>query len=442
MKQQRPSEPPATSEPLEPVTFSAALRFWLQLGFISFGGPAGQIAIMHRELVERRRWISEDRFLHALNYCMLLPGPEAQQLATYIGWLLHRVRGGLVAGILFILPSVFILLGLSYAYAAHGGSPLVAGVLQGVRPVVVAIILEAVLRLGRRVIRRRDHLLISLLAFASIHWLGVPFPAIVLGAALVGWLAWRALPELGATGEIISPHPTDPPPAHARPSYRRFVQYLATAIALWMAGFVLLVAWRGSGSLHVDEYRFFTKAAFVTFGGAYAVLAYVMQAAVDGFGWITQAQAIDGLALAETTPGPLIMVVQFVGFLGAWNHPQGLDPLTSAIVGALATSFVTFLPSFLFIFLGAPYVEILRGNRVVSAALGGITAAVVGVVLHLAVVFGAAVLLPAGEAMVIDPAATGITLAAFLALWRFRMHVVRVILAGGLLGLLMAIVTN
>ncbi len=429
------------------VSFAEALRFWLKLGFISFGGPAGQIAIMHRELVERRRWISEDRFLHALNYCMLLPGPEAQQLATYIGWLLHRVPGGLVAGGLFVLPSIFVLLGLSYAYAAHGETAAVAGILYGFRPVVVAIVCEAVLRIGRRAVRRRSHVLISAAAFAAIYLAGVPFPAIVVAAALVGWLGSRVrrraaaespgppAPDAAAAdlGVMMADHL--PPAAHTRPSAVRFCLILAAGVGLWLGGLALLVAWRGAASLHVQEYTFFTQAAFVTFGGAYAVLAYVAQAAVGSFGWLSQAQAVDGLALAETTPGPLIMVVQFVGFMAAWNHPQGLDPLASAVTGALATTFVTFLPCFLFIFLGAPYIEILRAHRGLDAALSGVTAAVVGVVLNLALVFGAAVLLPGGAVGGVDWPAAGIALIAFLVLWRLRLEVLWVVVAGGLLGL-------
>jgi chromate transporter len=451
------------------VPFAEAFRFWLKLGFISFGGPAGQIAIMHRELVERRRWISEERFLHALNYCMLLPGPEAQQLATYVGWLLHRVRGGLVAGGLFVLPSVFVLLGLSYAYAAHGETPLVAGVLYGFRPVVVAIVGEAVLRIGRRAIRRRSHLAISAAAFAAIYFGGVPFPAIVAAAALLGWLGGRFAPneptlarptgpaggpERGAPpGGERSPRDEEgasqaidddsPPAPHTLPSPRRLLATLAVGVVLWSGALLLLGFWRGFGALHVREYLFFTKAAFVTFGGAYAVLAYVNQAVAETFGWLSQAQTVDGLALAETTPGPLIMALQFVGFMAAWNRPEGLAPWASAVVGALATTFATFLPCFLFIFLGAPYIEVLRRHRGLDAALSGVTAAVVGVILNLALVFGAAVLVPDGGGAgvgAVDWLAAGIAAAAFLALWRLKVEVQWVVLAGGLLGLVKGLV--
>ncbi len=432
------------------VTFSEALRFWLKLGFISFGGPAGQIAIMHRELVERRRWISEDRFLHALNYCMLLPGPEAQQLATYIGWLMHRLRGGLVAGALFVAPSILVLLGLSYVYVAHGDNLVTTGVLYGFRAVVVAIVVEAVFRIGRRAIQRRAKLLISAAAFAAIYFLGVPFPLIVLGAGVVGWLGWRIWPEQFSDrlqerqgGAPLEKPVSDLPlvvddglPApHTLPSRSRNLKILAAGVAIWLAGWLLIASWRGAGSLHAEEYWFFTKAAFVTFGGAYAVLAYVAQATAGSSGWLTQAQIVDGLALAETTPGPLVMVVQFVGFVAAWNHPEGMSPLTSAVLGALITTTVTFLPCFLFIFLGAPYIESLRAHRGLTAALSGVTAAVVGVILNLALVFGAAVLMPQGSAAP-DWLAVAIAAAALLALWRFRVDVLWVILAGGIAGLI------
>ncbi len=407
---------------------------------------------MHRELVERRRWISEDRFLHALNYCMLLPGPEAQQLATYVGWLLHRIPGGIVAGGLFVFPSIFVLLGLSYVYAAHGDTVLVAGALAGFRPVVVAIVCEAVFRIGRRAIRRRSHIAISAGAFIGIWFLGIPFPLIVLLAGLVGWIgsrfeAGRSASNHASEGETASPEQgtgrglviDDEAPAapHTIPSARRSLLILAVGALLWFAGLAVLVVWVGRNSLFVDEYAFFTQAAFVTFGGAYAVLAYVAQAAVGTFGWLTHGQTVDGLALAETTPGPLIMVVQFVGFMAAWNHPvAGLTPLASAVIGALLTTFVTFLPCFLFIFLGAPYIEVLRSNRALDASLGGVTAAVVGVILNLALVFGAAVLFPEDLQGRVDWFAFLMATAAFLALWRLRADVLWIVLGGGLLGLL------
>jgi chromate transporter len=430
------------------VSLAEAFRFWLKLGFISFGGPAGQVAIMYRELVERRRWLSEDRFLHALNYCMLLPGPEAQQLATYIGWLMHKTWGGLVAGVLFVLPSVFFLLGLSYIYAAYGHVPAIAAVLSGFKPVVVAIVVEAVLKIGGRALKRRAHFAISALAFVGIYFFAVPFPLIVLSAGVAGLAGARFWPEvftaappkkvIGKAGER-APLPLviddeAPPAAHTLPSRSRAARIVAVGLLLWALPFLLLVTWRGAGSVHAEEYRFFTKAALVTFGGAYAVLAYVTQAAAGSYGWLTQAQAVDGLALAETTPGPLIMVLQFVGFMAAWTRPEGMSPLASGIIGALVTTFVTFLPCFLFIFAGAPYIEVLRGNRSLSGALSGITAAVVGVVLNLALVFGAAVIWPNGLPAGPDWFSLGVSALAFVGLYRFKVDVVWIVIAGGLLG--------
>jgi chromate transporter len=451
------------------VSFGEAFRFWVKLGFISFGGPAGQIAIMHRELVERRRWLSEERFLHALNYCMLLPGPEAQQLAIYIGWLMHRTWGGIVAGAFFVIPSIFILLALSYVYAKYGQLTSVAGVVNGFKPVVVAIVVEALLKIGGRAIKRRIHLLIAVAAFCAIFFLHVPFPVIVLAAGLCGLAGARFRPDVFASPETKaappvqplanketrdetvhravsddSPSPASfviaddaPPPAHTLPSHARTLRILLTGVVLWAAPFAAIIWWRGWGSLHAEEYRFFTQAALVTFGGAYAVLAYVTQAAVGSYNWLTHAQAVDGLALAETTPGPLIMVLQFVGFMAGWNHPpDGLSQTTSAIAGALITTYATFLPCFLFIFLGAPYIEILRGNKNLTGALSGITAAVVGVILNLALVFGAAVIWPDGFSSGTNWFAAIVSVAAFVALYRLRLDVLWVVLAGGALGFL------
>ena len=438
------------------VSFAEAFRFWLKLGFISFGGPAGQIAIMHRELVERRRWLSEERFLHALNFCMLLPGPEAQQLAIYIGWLMHRVWGGIVAGAFFVIPSIFVLLGLSYIYAAYGNVPAVAGVLSGFKPVVLAIVVEAVLKIGGRALKRRAHYLIAAAAFVSIYFLHVPFPLIVLAAGLVGLAGARFWPE---TFNAAPPKPKEadtktegneqvtdalplviddhaPPPPHTVPSRAHVFRTLAAGLTLWVLPLVALVLWRGWGSLHVQEYRFFTQAALVTFGGAYAVLAYVTQAAVGSYGWLTHAQAVDGLALAETTPGPLIMVLQFVGFMAGWNNAQGMNQTTSAVVGALVTTYATFLPCFIFIFVGAPYIEVLRGNKNLTGALSGVTASIVGVVLNLALVFGAAVIWPLGFSGIPDWFAANMSVAAFIALYKFKADVLWVVLAGGLVGLL------
>ena len=445
----------STQPNVRDVSFGEALRFWVKLGFISFGGPAGQIAIMHRELVERRRWISEERFLHALNYCMLLPGPEAQQLAIYIGWLLHRTWGGIVAGAFFVIPSIFVLLGLSYIYAAHGNVPAVAGVLSGFKPIVVAIVVEAVIKIGGKALKRWAHFVIAAGSFISIYFLHIPFPIIVLAAAIVGLLGARYVPEVFASaapgtkeadrktegaGELTEAVPLliddhAPPPVHTLPNRVRTVKTLAVGLALWVVPLVALIAWRGWGSLHVQEYRFFTQAALVTFGGAYAVLAYVTQAAAGSFGWMTKVQAVDGLALAETTPGPLIMVLQFVGFMAGWNNPQGMSQTASAVTGALVTTYVTFLPCFLFIFLGAPYIEVLRGNKKLTGALSGVTAAVVGVVLNLALVFGAAVILPRGLSGNADWFAAAMSTAAFVALYKFKAEVLWVVLVGGLIGL-------
>jgi chromate transporter len=455
IKEARAAQGSEARPPARVVPFAAAFRFWVKLGFISFGGPAGQIAIMHRELVERRRWLSEERFLHALNYCMLLPGPEATQLAIYIGWLMHRTWGGIVAGAFFVIPSIFILLALSYVYAAHGNVPAVAGVVSGFKPVVVAIVVEAVLKIGSKALKRGAHVALAAAAFVSIYFLQVPFPLIVLAAAIVGLMGARYAPNVFAAappkakeadrktegeGEatddvplVIDDHA--PPPAHTLPRREWTFKVLAVGVALWLLPLLALVAWRGWGSLHAQEYRFFTQAALVTFGGAYAVLAYVTQAA-GSFGWMTKVQAVDGLALAETTPGPLIMVLQFVGFMAGWNNPQGMSPAASGVVGALATTYVTFLPCFMFIFLGAPYIEKLRGNKNLTGALTGVTSAVVGVVLNLALVFGAAVVWPHGLAGGTDWFAVCMSLAAFVALYKFKAEVLWVVLAGGLVGLL------
>ncbi len=450
--------------PAVAVPFRVALRYWARLGCINFGGPAGQIALMHRDLVEERRWIPEDRYLHALNFCMLLPGPEAQQLAIYIGWLLHGVAGGLAAGVLFVLPSVFVLLGLSWIYAAHGSVPAVAAALAGLKPVVVAIVLEAVLRIGRRALHGVPHLAIAAAAFLAIRLLDVPFPLVVAAAAIAGlFLARRSK---ATAGEPVGTAHAETTPGKDRtdggqsssgrnaedfgasvgrpevarrdtaggPQAPRAVQVLAWGLGLWAVPLVLLAATLGLGGRHADVYLFFTWAAFITFGGAYAVLAYVTQAAVESFGWLTAHQAIDGLALAETTPGPLIMVLQFVGFMAGWNHPApGLPPAASAVAAALLTTWATFLPSFVFIFLGAPHVERLRANRRWAAALGGITAAVVGVILNLGVVFGSAVFLPAGE---VDLFAVAVAALALALLARWRVDVLWLVAGGAALGLL------
>ena len=438
-----PSSTTSRSKAIKTVGFGEAFRYWVRLGFISFGGPAGQIAIMQRDLVDRKRWISQGRFLHALSFCMLLPGPEAQQLAIYIGWLLHGTWGGVVAGAFFVIPSIFILWGLSAAYASYGSVPVVAGILAGLKPAVVALVLVALVKIGRRALKPRWLAAISLAAFAGIYLLRIAFPWIVVGAAVAGWAAGRVWPK-GFVTTASGPAAEESDPAHAqsrerveraRRSWPRPVRILGVWVLLWGVPFLLLASLRGWQSLHARQYRFFTQAAFVTFGGAYAVLAYVLQAAVEAFHWITQAQAIDGLGLAESTPGPLIMVLQFVGYMTGWNRPEGMTPLASATLGAIVTTYVTFLPCFFYIFLGAPFVESLRGNRTLTAALSGITAAIVGVILNLAAVFGLAVLLPGGWGQPPDLFALALTIAAFVALQIFEVESVWVVLAGSAVGL-------
>jgi len=438
------------------VDFWEALRFWLKLGFISFGGPAGQIAVMHRELVEQKRWISEQRFLHALNYCMLLPGPEAQQLATYIGWLLHRTRGGVMAGVLFVLPSLLILISLSWVYVVYGHVAWVAGLLYGIKPAVAALVLQAVHRIGSKTLRqpRQAPLLwaIAVASFVALAVFSVPFPAVVLVAALVGWLGGRWVPAQfaragGGHGSTVSVAPHEPAviddhtptPAHARFSRTRLVRVLLSGASLWAVPMALLVAWHGwSGTLATMGW-FFTKAALLTFGGAYAVLPYVYQGAVVEHGWLLGPQMIDGLALGETTPGPLIMVVAFVGFLGGWGQ-QVLGPdalfLGAALAAAVVTWF-TFLPSFIFILAGGPLVESTHGKLHFTAPLTAITAAVVGVIASLALFFLFHVAYPSGVAagwQHPDWAALVLVVVAAGALIRFKQGVVRVIVACALAG--------
>jgi chromate transporter len=386
---------------------------------------------------------------------MLLPGPEAQQLAIYIGWLMHRTLGGIVAGAFFVIPSIFILLALSYVYAEYGNVPIVAGVLAGFKPIVVAIVVEAVVKIGKRALKGYAHFSIAALAFVSIYFLNVPFPLVVIVAGLLGLIGVRLVPSVFVRGEsgtkpdkahddisrdgeiplVIDDH--EPPPEHTLPNRARSLKILLCGIALWLIPFAALVLWRGTDSLHVQEYGFFTQAAFLTFGGAYAVLTYVTLAlTAEPYNWLTESQAVDGLALAETTPGPLIMVLQFIGFIAAWNNPGGIDRNFSAVTGALVTTYVTFLPSFIFIFLGAPYIEELRGNRSLTGALSGVTSAVVGVILNLALVFGAAVIFPNGVAGSADRFSLILTAAAFVALYKFKADVLWVVLSGGVIGLI------
>lgn len=430
-----------------PVSFWQALRFWFKLGFISFGGPAGQIAIMHEELVERRRWISERRFLHALNYCMVLPGPEAQQLATYLGWLMHRTWGGIVAGVLFVLPSLFILTALSWIYIAFGQLPVVAGLFYGIKPAVTAIVLQAAWRIGSRALKNGALWAIAAASFVAIFALNVPFPAIVAAAALIGYLGGRLAPARfriggghGGKHKSYGPALIDddtPTPAHARFRWPHLLRVLGVAALLWIAPMVLLTAVWGWGHGYTQMGWFFTKAALLTFGGAYAVLPYVYQGAVGHYGWLTPEQMIDGLALGETTPGPLIMVVAFVGFVGAYGQAL-LGPDALFLAGALAAVLVTwftFLPSFLFILAGGPLVESTHDDLKFTAPLTAITAAVVGVVLNLALFFGYHVLWPDGLAGRFDLLSAVIALAAAVALLRYQRNVMHVIGVCALLGL-------
>ncbi|MBZ9708791.1 chromate efflux transporter [Mesorhizobium sp. ESP7-2] len=379
-------------------SFREATKLWAKIGLLSFGGPAGQIALMHKELVEHRRWIGEQRFLHALNYCMLLPGPEAQQLAIYIGWLLHRTVGGLVAGVLFVVPGALVMLTLSTFYALYGDVPLVEALFFGVKAAVLAVVVEAVIRIGRRALKNRVMVAIAVCAFLGIYVFSIPFPLIVLLAGLVGWLGNRVAPALfsgSAHGKNDAPDIRGAVDlmfergelAHTRPTRWHAPRTVAIWLPIWLGPVLLLWALTGTSSVWTQIGGFFSLMAVVTFGGAYAVLAYVAQAAVESFGWLAPGEMVDGLGLAETTPGPLILVLQFVGFIAAFRHSGSLAPLLGGSLGALLTLWVTFTPCFFWIFLGAPYIEALRGNKALSAALGAITAAVVGVILNLALWF-------------------------------------------------------
>jgi chromate transporter len=438
-----------STAPRAPVSFAEAFRFWLKLGFISFGGPTGQIAIMHQELVERRRWISENRFLHALNYCMVLPGPEATQLATYIGWIMHRAWGGVVAGALFVLPSLFILIALSWIYLAYGSLPLIAGIFYGIKPAVVAIVLAAAWRIGSRALRHPALWVISALAFAAIHFAQLPFPAIVIGAGAIGALGGRFAPNVFATGgghgtarRSYGPALIDddtPTPEHARYRLRRVAGYAFTGFAIWLAAMLALIGFDGWTGTLTQIGWFFTKAALLTFGGAYAVLPYVYQGAVEQHQWLTATQMIDGLALGETTPGPLIMVVAFVGFVGGWTKAifGGESQFLAGALAASVATFFTFLPSFVFILVGGPLVESTHGDLKFTAPLTGITAAVVGVIVSLALFFAKHVFWPQGFAGTPDWISIALAAAALAALVRFKTGLIPLIVATGGAGLLL-----
>jgi chromate transporter len=436
------------------VSFGEALRFWLKLGFISFGGPVGQIAIMHTELVERRRWISEKRFLHALNFCMVLPGPEAQQLATYIGWLMHRTAGGIVAGGLFVLPSLAILMALSWVYLVYGHLPLVAGVFFGLKPAVAALVLHAAHRIGSRVLKNGLLWAIAAAAFIAIFALQVPFPAIIVAAAAIGYWGGRVGPQYFAAGgghasstTVYGPaiiDDTTPTPAHARFSRRRFAAVLGVGAGLWVVIASALVVSFGSSATLTQMGWFFTKAALLTFGGAYAVLPYVYQGAVEQQHWLTAAQMIDGLALGETTPGPLIMVVAFVGFVGGWTK-QVLGPdslFAGAALAATVVTYFTFLPSFVFVLAGGPMIESTHGNLKFTAPLTAVTAAVVGVVLNLAMFFAYHVFWPQGFSGPFSISSALIALAAALALFRFKIGVIALLAGCAAVGLLLTFVAR
>lgn len=453
------SEPVCEGIPLKRVTFREAFWVWVKVALNSFGGPAAQIAVMHRYLVEERKWIGEERFLHALNYCMLLPGPEAQQLATYIGWILHKTRGGIVAGTLFVLPGFLFMLVLSILYAGYQNLSVVQWLFFGLKPAVLAVVLEAVLRIGKRVLKNRLMISLAALAFVAIFFYDVPFPLIVLSAGVFGFVGGRfrpeafAVPQTSANGQPVCDGPAvdilldGGNLGHIRPSFVRSVGVLLVWSALWFGPIIFVFFHFGSENVFFQQGIFFSKTAVVTFGGAYAVLAYVAQQAVDSYGWLKPGEMLDGLGLAETTPGPLILVLQFVGFLAAYRNPGGLDPMLAGALGAALTVWVTFVPCFLFIFLGAPYIEALRANQSLKTAMSCITAAVVGVVLNLAVWFtlntifgslwdvhllGARLQIPV--LTTVDIPALAIAFVAMLALFRFKIGMISTIALCAALG--------
>ncbi|MGH8236451.1 MAG: chromate efflux transporter [Steroidobacteraceae bacterium] len=441
-----------------PISFGEAFRLWMKIGWLSFGGPAGQIALMHRELVERRRWISETRFLHALNYCMLLPGPEAQQLATYIGWLLHRTWGGIVAGGLFVLPGMLVMLVLSWLYVRYSALGPVAALFFGLKAAVLAVVIEAVLRIGRRALRNHFRVALAAAACLAIYLFKVPFPWIVAGAALIGIVARRVLPQYFDQAPSANPRAEQDfvvdrmyvagQLGHARPDTRRALTFTAVSIAIWIAPVLLIAAWLGTEHVLTREGAIFGQTAVVTFGGAYAVLAYIGQRAVEELHWLRPGEMIDGLALAETTPGPLIMVLQFVGFVAAYRFATPLDPWLAAVLGACLTTWVTFVPSFAFIFVGAPYMESLRQHRGLNAALSCVTAAVVGVIVNLSVWFATHALFSRVDARAyglvhvdvpvwstLEPVALILAAGSMIAMLRFKVGMAWTLAASALLGI-------
>lgn len=438
------------STPAHGVTFGEAVRIWARVALLSFGGPAAQIAVMHRILVDEKHWISESRFLYALNYCMLLPGPEAKQLAIYIGWLMHRTAGGIVAGSLFVVPGIISIMALSYVYALYGNVPFVVALFFGLKAAVLAIVFEAVVRIGKRALKNNALRVLAAAAFVGIFFFGLPFPLIVFGSALIGFLGSasgsEAFKSTGGHGDghIKAEHKSllgDDLPEHARPTVARALSVSAIWLALWLVPVIALLLTLGTESVFSQIALFFSKMAVVTFGGAYAVLAYVAQGAVEQYGWLKPGEMLDGLGMAETTPGPLIMVLQFVGFMAAYRDPGSLSPLTAATLGGLLTTWVTFVPCFLWIFLGAPFVEVLRGNKVVNGAMSAITAAVVGVVLNLAIWFAIhtifhetipvralALNFDAPNLSSVDPWALALSVLAAVAIFRFKIGMIPTLL--------------
>lgn len=441
------------------ISFMEAFKVWLRVAALSFGGPAGQIAVMHRIVVDEKKWVGEGRFLHALNYCMLLPGPEAQQLAVYLGWLLHRTAGGLVAGILFILPGFLSILALSYIYVLYGDVTAVAGLFFGLKAAVLAIVLQAVIRIGSRALNGPAMVVIAAAAFIAIFAFRVPFPLIILVAGVVGYVGTRAGSPLfkvsgghkSGSGRILTDADSalgEGMPAHARPNLRWSLRISVILLLLWLAPVALLYVTLGPDNVFTQIGVFFSKMAVVTFGGAYAVLAYVAQEAVQNYQWLRPGEMLDGLGMAETTPGPLIMVLQFVGFMGAYREAGGLGPIQAATIGAVLATWVTFVPCFLWIFLGAPFIERLRGNAAISGGMAAITAAVVGVILNLAIWFGLHVLFSevsvvrAGPLSIelpvlssIDWASLTLTLLAVIAIFRLKMSVMTVLFGSAVLGM-------
>lgn len=440
------------------ITFRESLGAWTKIALLSFGGPAGQIALMHRVLVEDKKWISEARFLHALNYCMLLPGPEAQQLATYIGWLLHRTWGGIVAGTLFILPGAVVILLLSILYAGFNDLSIVQAIFFGIKAAVLAVVVQAVLRIGSRALTNNLMIAIAVTAFIAIFFFAVPFPIIIIAAAATGYVGGRINADLFSSssghGEAAATEEDAIDIAeaagrldHTKPSIARAIRVTAICFVLWLGPVVVLLTWLGLGHVYTQESLFFSKMAVVTFGGAYAVLAYVAQQAVSTYGWLAPGEMLDGLGMAETTPGPLIMVVQFVGFMGAYRNPGTLDPMLAGVLGAAITTWVTFVPCYLWIFLGGPYIEALRGNKSLSAALSAITAAIVGVVLNLAVWFALHVAFTKVDEQTFGPlrlyvpiwnsveiAAIILSAGALIAMLRFKVGVIPTLVVCTLLG--------